>query len=283
MSKCRHTQYVYNASAYGFAAELERPAKHSIPAQAASVLPASGGRGNARVHDFKFDGIISVKDAYSEVGGSFDEDHDLHTSYAFAVLDGVNVADVLTADRVVSRVTIYASEAAGVEPQFSISGSHFENLKIAGHQFDIKLATDEFHNLQTYSEIDGKSAIKWQSGSKLGELKEKELEALEDDYHGLSKMAALVKASKPNGKGQNGAGYLLSPANHPDLTYGVSSEILVYGNIIFIPKFGLIRLAEMVVHKYSRVLTMFRVQMCSAGSGSSDGGGAGGGGGMGAP
>jgi len=40
-----------------------------------------------------------------------------------------------------------------------------------------------------------------------------------------------------------------------------------YGSIICIPKFGVVRLGEMEVHKHSRTLRMFRVQMCSSGHG----------------
>jgi hypothetical protein len=72
----------------------------------------------------------------------------------------------------------------------------------------------------------------------------------------------------------------LSPANELEWK-DVSSEIKGYGCIIFVPKFGLIRLAEMVVHKYSRTITMFRVQMCSGAAGGADGAGGSGGGGMG--
>jgi hypothetical protein len=278
----RHSQYVYAASAYGFAAELERPAKHSIPTQAGSVLAASGGRGCARTSNFKFDGVISVADAYSEVGGSYDDNHDLFTTYAFSVLEGVNIADVFTADRVVARLTIYTHlKPEKGEPRFDITGSHFENVKIAGHKVDVKLATDKFHKLQKYSQVGPGKTDEWLAWSKLGELTEAELEELKHDYHGLPEMAALVRASKEAGPppAADGASYLLSPANHFQLKD--KCEIRAYGNAIFVPKFGVIRLAELLVHKNCRFLTMFQVQMCSGSTGGSSGGGAGGSGGTG--
>lgn len=273
-----HSQYVYAASAYGFAAELERPAKHSIPTQAGSVLAASGGRGSARTSNFKFDGVISVADAYTEVGGSYDDAHDLFTTYAVSVLEGVNIADVFTADRVVARLTIYSHlNPKDGEPRFDITGSHFENVKIAGRKVDVKLATDKFHKLQTYTQIATGKTDQWQAWSKLGDLTDKELDQLKDDYHGLPEMAAVAKASKKAGKPKNGASYLLSPANHLELKE--DSEIRVHGHTIFVPKFGVIRLAELLVHKNCRSLTMFHVQMCSAAGGGTSGGGAAGGGG----
>jgi len=275
----RHSQYVYVASAYGFAAEFERPAKHSVPTQAGAVLAASGGRGSARTSNFKFDGLISVAEASSEVGGSYDDDHDLFTTYASSVLEGVNIADVLTADRVVSRLTIYSHlDPKNGEPRFDITGSHFENLKIAGHKVDVKLATDKFHKLQTYSQVVTGKTDEWVAWSKLAKLTDKELNELKHDYHGLLEMAAVAKASKkPGGKPKNGASYLLSPANHLELKD--DCEIQVHGHTIFVPKFGVIRLAELLVHKNCRSLIMFNVQMCSAAGGGTSGGGTSGGGG----
>src|SRR5260370_42309528 len=103
MSKCscHHSQYVYNASAYGLAGEFERPSRHSIPTQAATVLAAGGGRGFQRVENFQYDGTVSFKAAFAEVGGSFDECHHRHTSFACSVVEGLNILDVVPEDRVV--------------------------------------------------------------------------------------------------------------------------------------------------------------------------------------
>src|SRR5260370_17040335 len=149
---CPTSQYIYSASAYGFAGELARPSRHTISSQAASVLAADGGRGSNRVQNFKFDGFLSVADAHTEVGRSYDECHDIHTTYAFSSLEGVNVADMLTADRVVSRLYIYApaDPADKSEPSFSITGSQFENPTIPGSKFNVQLATPEFHPPHTH-------------------------------------------------------------------------------------------------------------------------------------
>jgi hypothetical protein len=114
----------------------------------------------------------------------------------------------------------------------------------------------------------------------LGDLTDQQLKELQHDYHGLPEMAAVVKASKKNGT-KNGESYLLSPANN--LEQKGKCEILVFGNAIFVPKFGVIRLAELVVHRGCRYLTMFHVQMCSGRLGGSSGGGSGGSGGGGGP
>jgi hypothetical protein len=281
---CPPSQYLYNASAYGFAAELRRPAHHSISTQAATALGADGGRGSNRIRDFKFDGFLSVDDAHSEVGGSYDECHSLHTTYAYASLEGVNVADMLTADRVVSRLYIYAP--AEGESSFTITGSHFENLRIAGHKVDVQLATSEFHGYDTYSKVSAAhqagEADKWMLGTKLAELDGGALQELEETYHALKGMSGLISGWKQKGEKRSARGtYLFSPANHLKLEGYTGSDIKIFGNIICIPKFGVIRLVELVVHKHCRSLTMFRVQMCSGADGGASGGGTAGGGGSG--
>jgi hypothetical protein len=282
--KCsrHHSQYTYHASAYSVAAEFERPKKHSLSPQASVVLPGHGGHGSQRVPGYKVDGLISFKEAYSEVGGSYDDCHDIHTTHAWSVVEGLNVADMLTADRVVSRMAIYYAADGKSEASYDITGSYFENLRIAGHKVDVKLATHVFHDHDTYSKIarahKASSSDKWLTGGELGKLKKDKLEEIENNYHALHGLAQRVKeCTSDEGRKENCGSYWFSPLDHADLASQIAnSEIKVFGSIICIPKFGVIRLAEMVVQRHSRSLKMFRVQMCSSGHGTSDGGNTGG-------
>jgi hypothetical protein len=282
-----HSQYLYNASAFALAAEFERPKRYSLPPHASVVLASHGGHGTNTHSGLKVDGLLSFENAYSEVGGSYDECHNTYTTYAVAVLEGVNVSDMLTADRVVSRIAIYhpADPPDGKgktvqEASFDFTGSYFENLRIAGHKLDIKLATHTLHKYSRYSEFhkahESPEVQRLMLGQGLSSLKPAELAALEDEYHALTGMSQMVaKWKKTQSSGQV---FRLSAANHFDLRQQIGdSELQGYGAVICIPKFGVIRLAEMVVGPHSRSLTMFRVQMCSSGHGTSDGGSTGGG------
>src|SRR5947209_20408495 len=110
MSKCsrRHLQYFYHASAYGLSGEIERPMRHSIPMQAATALAGSGGRGFQRIENFSAPPYVSFDAAYTEVGGSFDECHNQHTTFSYSVIEGLNIAGMVTADRVVARMAVYS-------------------------------------------------------------------------------------------------------------------------------------------------------------------------------
>lgn len=273
-----HSQHMYQASAYSVSAEFERPKKHSLAPQASVVLAGHGGHGSNRASAYSVDGLISFKNAYSEVGGSFDDCHGLYTTHAWSVVEGLNVADMLTADRVVARMAVYHSPTHGSEATYDITGSYFENLRIAGHPIEVKLATDVFHDVK-YSDLakeyQAGTTDKWLVGDKLKQLEDDQLSKLQDDYHALIGMSELVNEWKKPTRPADRGSYWFSPAN--DLDWKGPSEIQAFGSIICIPKFGVIRLAEMVVHHHSRTLTMFRVQMCSSGHGTAGGGTAGGG------
>jgi hypothetical protein len=234
------------------------------------------------VENFQAHGMVSFRAAYVEVGGSYDECHQMHTTFASAIIEGFNVAGVVTADTIVSRLAIYSAAEAdrGGESSFDITGSHFDNLRIAGHKIDVKLATHIFHDHDTYGKFheacSGKQPNEWLAWSKLAAIKERELEELENQYHALGGMSERIKKWKSTTTKDSGDHmYWCSPASHLDLKEhaGVHSELKGFGPIICIPKFGVVHLAELMIQKHARSLTMIRVQMCSTGTGTIDGGG----------
>jgi hypothetical protein len=315
MSKCsrHHLQYFYNASAYGLAGEIERPTRHSIPMQAATALAGSGGRGFQQIDNFSAPPYVSFKSAYTEVGGSFDDCHNKHTTFSYSVIEGLNIAGMITADRIVARMAIYSPEvnvddessqngtATGQsgpskkknikksssnslkEHAFDITGSYFDNLVIAGHKIDVQLATQRLHEYQTYEDLAG--AMKNGANDLLpwGDLDEPKLETLEEqesDYHAIQGFSARARQWNTDKEKRCTEGmYWISAAGHYDLSEKYKkSELCNFGGIICIPKFGVVHLAEITVHKDRRQLHMLRVAMCSTSGGHIVGGGSGGGG-----
>jgi len=282
-----HCNHHYHASAFGVSGELRRPAQRSIAAQASTTLAPGGGRGFDRVDNFQLDSTLSFRAAYTEVGGSFDACHNIHTSYASSVIEGLNIADIVKADKVVSRISVYAPEEGSHDDlSFDITGSHFENLRICGHPIDVKLATHEFHKHDTYSKfekaIQAKKADHLLFLSGLGKLNAAQLQELEGEYHALHGISQRVAGWKHStSKTRTATTYSCSAAGHLDLKQhvGASSELQGFGPIICIPKFGIIRLAEVTIHRERRTLNMLRVEMCSAGDGAIHTGGTSGGGG----
>jgi hypothetical protein len=310
MSKCsrQHLQYFYNASAYGLAGEIERPMRHSIPALAATTLAGSGGRGFQRIEDFSVSPFVSFDAAYTEVGGSFDDCHNQHTTFAYSVIEGLNIAGMITADRVVARMAVYSptipdtddcqetskeqskstpnktQAKTDLEHTFDITGSYFENLRIAGYKIDVQLATHRLHQHQTYNSLSQamtNGADEMQPWGNLDEERLKKLEELEGQYHALTGFGSRARQWKTNKQHRcMGDMFWCSAAGHYNLHDKFpETELHGFGGIICIPKFGVVRLAEVVIHKDRRQLHMLRVDMCSTSNGNIVGGGAGGGGG----
>lgn len=287
--RARHSyQWLYSGSAYGFAGTVERPFQHVIPTQAATVLGANGGRGMDRVEKFKLEGVVSFDAAFVEVAGSYDDDHDRHTSYASATIENLNILNVVTAEKIVSRIAIYSPLANDSDREFSfnITGSHFENLKIAGHKVDVKLATQIFHEHDTHSKIakahQGCKLDEWLLGSKLAKVSKQGLEELEKTYHALGGISPAIEECKTKGGQRNTQVMSFSPMNHVKIEdhAGDDTELRGYGSIICVPKFGIVRLAELTACKTCVTLNMLRVEMCSTGTASGGAGGTTGGGSM---
>lgn len=282
-----HCNHHYHATAFGVSGELRRPAQRSIATQASTTLAPGGGRGFDRVDNFQLDGTLSFRAAYTEVGGSFDQCHNIHTSYASSVIEDLNIADIVKADKIVSRMSVYAPEEGSKdELSFDITGSHFENLRICGHPINIKLATEEFHNHDTYSKFERALQAKKTDHllflSGLGKLNAAQLQELETEYHALHGISKRVSGWKHKTATTRAAtAYSCSAAGHLDLKQhvGANSELQGFGPVICIPKFGIIRLAEIVIHRERRTLNMLRVDMCSTGDVTIHTGGTSGGGG----
>jgi hypothetical protein len=248
-----HSQYIYHSSAYAVAGEFYRPLRKSLPTQGAAVLGVTGGHSSHCLGKFCLDCLVSFESACIEVGGSYDKCHDVQTSYFCTVIEGLNIANMLTADRVVARMLVYSPKGNhGGEHTFDITGSHFENLRIAGNHIKVTLDTGAFHDLNTYSRFnaaykDGR-ADNLLLFSKLGSLKSEHLHEIEDQYHGLHGLSGRIDAWKADNTREPKDRYLCSAVSDLDLKNHVAgnSELRGYGSVICVPKFGVIRATGMM-------------------------------------
>jgi|SRR5215510_5430130 len=296
------SRYFHHASAFGIAAQIDRPIQQTIPTQAAVSLAPSGGHGSHRVGKFEIPGVLSFSSAYVEVGGSFDEVHQTHTTFASSEIEDFNISGVVRADRIVLRLTVYysatpkkdnstATPESGDPPQpsFSISGSHFENLRIGGHAINVKLAGQDLSKYDTYSKVDegyrSNGITDWLIGSGIqkqlaayGAEKRQGMSVLEHNQAVLNDIATRFDKWKTT-TNQADRAFWCSAVRHADLQeFTKNSDLLNFGGIICVPRFGVVSLGELRVHRSHRHFTMIRVQMRSPGSGNIDGGSGSGGG-----
>src|SRR5260221_1790209 len=99
-------RFHYHASAHALSGELTRPVQHMTEVQAGISLPSTGGVGTSHVENFRVDEVASFKRGYSHVSGSVKKENRTITSttHATATIEGLNILDLVTADRIVARL-----------------------------------------------------------------------------------------------------------------------------------------------------------------------------------
>jgi hypothetical protein len=127
--------FYYHADASPFGGHITHPIEKLITAQAPTSLAQAGGHAASQVGPFKLDDIASGQAAYSEIFGSVNKTNGAWTTLVTSVVEGLNVLEVVTADRVVSRLSV-EHPLVGYNPKVSFMGSQFENLRIAGEKVE---------------------------------------------------------------------------------------------------------------------------------------------------
>jgi len=126
----------FRASAAAMGGVVNRPFREPLPVQAATMLPSVGGYGSARVEDYRYHEIVSFKAAYTQViGNEYEKDgRRERCTLVLAVVEGLNVLDMVTADRVVGRLVSETPLPADEKQELTWlpAGSYFSNLRIAG-------------------------------------------------------------------------------------------------------------------------------------------------------
>lgn len=125
--------HYYHAEVSALGGRLDAPFQHVADVQAPLSLAPSGGYAAARSEGFTLQGVLSFKSAYSQVAGSVSTKTGGWTTLATVAVEGLNVVNVLTADKVVMQISA-EHPAEGYEPKVSFIGTHFENLRIGGYR-----------------------------------------------------------------------------------------------------------------------------------------------------
>jgi hypothetical protein len=141
MEKYGKRVHHYHASADAFGGRLQRPFEQLVPVLAPTSLPPVGGSATARHESYRLGDIFSIDVASTQVAGSFDERKGSFSTIVTSVLEGVNVNNVLFADRIVAQITT-EHPVDGYFPKVSFIGTQFEGLRIAGCDLEPVLNLD---------------------------------------------------------------------------------------------------------------------------------------------
>lgn len=142
MSETKGRTHTYNAEATILEGHLQLPLIQEIKPQGYAHLPEYGGYISQRAENYRLEEVISFRSAHTQVAGNRDvkKGHGWAT-LTTSVIEGLNVLDVLTADRVVGQM-ITEHPLVGYVPSVSFLGTRFENLRIAGQPIELDLDLD---------------------------------------------------------------------------------------------------------------------------------------------
>lgn len=129
----------YAAEAQAFEASLLEPIQRSEVKEGYVEIPEKGGYDFKQLKPLQLEGIISYRGGYTQVAGNPSTKHAGTSTLATTVVEGLNILDVLTVDRVVGQIfTEHPEYGTGQVPSVSFLGTRFENLRIAGHKIEVE-------------------------------------------------------------------------------------------------------------------------------------------------
>lgn len=141
----------FHAEADALFGDLRAPIVQKIEPQIpVELYDERGGHLTRMIENVNIEGLIYIRRARTRVSGSKAIKHDGWVTLSGSVLEGLNVFEVITADRVVAQVStdhpVYKVEEKGLVidrpshvPRVTFLGTKFEGLKICGIPVDVTL------------------------------------------------------------------------------------------------------------------------------------------------
>lgn len=224
----------FHAEATILSGELRLPLVQKIEPQAKSHLYHQGGYLSQHATEYRIEGVLSFQRAYTQVSGNLArKDGHGWTTLSTTVVEGLNVLEILTADRVVGQI-ITDHPRDGYVPRISFLGTRIENLRIAGRpveiEWDLNILGEKPENDRPYSKHVGVLAKVAELVSGIGKPEELPTTVTEQ-YNRLSACVGSPEAVECS---------LVKQAKVP-------SPAISFGHIIRIPDFGTIELAKLSI------------------------------------
>lgn len=265
-----HRQFHYHASANALSGVLTRPVQRVIEVQAGTSLPSTGGVGSSHVENFRVDEVVSFKRGYSQVSGSakIENNKTIHTTHATTAVEGLNILDVVTADRIVARLSSSFGEQPPDAPkppegEVLLIGSKFENLRIAGYPVDVEIDHELFLGLGTFASVRNTWKLK---GSKLRQMSVEAHKAF-----GLNEKVVPAELEPAGGM----FGSIVKEVHFQDPGFGARHGEFKHPGVerlgrhaYYVVDFGKIFLGEILCQHGRKTLTMLRIELGSPNGGS---------------
>ena len=261
--------FAFHANAYGFGGRITAPFDKPIPVQAATVLPEVGGFGTNCVENFNFENIFRFDSARVTVAGSFGQkegEKPHYSTMAQSVVEGLNILNIVTIDRIVSQITSQHDEFPGQEARIIPFGTQIQGLRVGGMEIPVKLDLDFFAEHPTYSSYEEaheeRERSRW-SDIGDGDLPEHIKKAFGCFFH---KSEQKPPARRP--------GSLIQSSIVQPIHIDNNKFVKAYGHIIEIEQFGKVILGEIFIGPDLKRINMIRLELGCPTVGRSSAGGA---------
>lgn len=251
--------HVYHAEAHVLSGHLKHPISQPIEHQALVVFEKTRRDGHVTrsVQQTTLEGLISFKAGHTRASGTriakdlWGNDHSGWVTLSTSVIEGLNVFEVITADRVVAQVSTEHATKNGAVPKVTFLGTRFENLRVGGYPVQVELdlgicgdkpegdksyLTDRSFLDRVHSQLDSIAGAKGLP------------ESLEKDYDAkIAHIDALKKHANGRAKGERNGDSKLQCSLVKSIGPIPIPGVRTFGNIIFVPDFGTVALAEVEV------------------------------------
>jgi len=270
--------FYYHADASAIGGSIHRPFNGFVPSQTSISLPIVGGFQEKQRKGRKWKNIVSYTSESTHVSGTRKDEAagGPWTTQVSATITGLNILEVITADKVVAQLSVAYPYDEG-EPTVTVVGSQFENLRISGEKIEPVLIHDLFAEHDGSNESDERKRFPKKSWLK----QEKFLEKVNAQRAQAKKKYAEAYGDKPipswikhhfhwfdSAQGLNDRDYIV--CSLIDQVPGLPEHFpgVVCGHGIYIPGFGKVYFGEVVVHRKAFTVSMIRAQLGSPVGGS---------------
>src|SRR6266404_3772915 len=141
--------HVYHAEAHVLSGNLKHPVDQPIEHHGRVVLEKSrrDDHMSESIKEKSLEGLIFFKAGHTRVSGTqlkdkkdlWGNDHSGWVTLSTSILEGLNVFEVITADRMVSQVSTEHPLENGHFPHVTFLGTQFNNLRVSGFPVTLKL------------------------------------------------------------------------------------------------------------------------------------------------
>jgi hypothetical protein len=235
--------HTYHGEADILEMELTEPFHEKVRPQAKVELYGDGEHSHYQFKHagpFRLEGILSYQSGYTQVAGhrSTKPGHG-YATLTTSVTEGLNILDVVTADRVVAQIST-EHPLDGAVPEVSFLGTRFENLRIAGHKVEVNT------NLNILGPKPVKDGSYFDQSTVMGDMAKQ--------YNKISADTSLPEWAKKLYPNDNPTWLTKDPITGANiakcsLVSGVQTNQKSFGHVIEVPHFGKFFLGELQVYR----------------------------------